>query len=238
MTKVGTNKSSTQLLLYRLTMAVALCVSVVVSFGRAHAAENLASDTMGPQWSSGKSAGTGHQFDCTYTNSQWSSNGCTVNITTVTGGSNCNYEVIADPSQDVTGSHLYTNTPCFIELNGSANFALDSKTGLCDYTPHLTVTWASGVRSEVFSGSDFPVTTHMAGGAKGLYRLTVASAPGPAISGQHQATMAEQFNVQFPSSLCPKSAQGGFKGNVRDKVPDSAPNAPSTGYFEDSIVLA
>jgi len=159
-----------------------------------------------------------------------------VSIWTVSTGQNCYYETVGDPADSVTGSVLYTNTACMVQLNGTAKGTTNAL-GVCGYTMNLTASWASGVRSEVFSGSGVPVAATMSGGTNGLYRLHVHSTPtGTVTSGQHQVTLLDDFNVQMPVSGCPHSIQVGFKGNTRDKVPDAVPTTPSAGFFEDTIV--
>jgi len=193
---------------------------------------------MGPHWASGASPAPGHQFDCTYTNSNWSNNGCTVSIWTVSTGQNCYYENFVDPS--VTGSLLYTNTACVVQFNGTATGVLAPGGTHCSYSLNLKASWASGVRSEVFSGSGFPLSASMEGGPGGIYRMqayTTPSTPTPTVSGQHQLTVFDDFSVKMPTMGCPRSTQTGFKGNVRDIAPDTAPGDYSVGFFADNVVL-
>ncbi|MDQ1685100.1 MAG: hypothetical protein QOC82_1837 [Frankiaceae bacterium] len=191
---------------------------------------------MGPHWqgTSHSAPATGHEIDCSYTNAEWTNNGCVVSIYTITSGANCYFEIISSPTSGTSGASYYPNTQCQIHLDGLATWKTDS-TGSCAYSLSLQASWTSGVNSTLFNGSAYSTRSVMTHASGGTYHLAVTADVGNLP--QHTLHMMDHFVVNFPTAGCPRTVQGGIRGNVYDPAADAVTSG-TAGYFQDSIAAA
>lgn len=223
--------------------AVAIFACAVVLVAPHARATTFGSDTLLPHWqgTSTSAAAAGHEIDCTSTNANWPN--CTIDISTIVSGANCYDELVSTPLSGITGTNLFTNTPCTVNIGGTAQPLESPGTSDCTYLVFANVSWRSGAFASVFNGSGYPVSASLGEvRATTSYHLATIAAPGSGGVQPQQLSMNENFIANFNSTQCPGDARqqggvlvGNVKANVYDPVVDTNLSG-SAGYLEDSAI--